>query len=74
MNNEQIKQLALQNGFKLKKQSDGTMDLNPYVYDFARALLNSYAYDVLRSLNGNRGVPKLKEQQVKKAPSVLVEE
>lgn len=40
MSNEQIKQLALQHGFKLKEQPDGTVDLNPYVYDFARALIN----------------------------------
>ena len=39
MTNNQIKELALANGFKLKEQSDGTMDLNPYVYDFARALM-----------------------------------
>lgn len=36
-----IRELALQKGFKLKPQPDGTMDLNPYVYDFAQALLNS---------------------------------
>jgi hypothetical protein len=39
MNNEMIEQIALANGFKLKKQPDGSMALNPYVYDFARALL-----------------------------------
>ena len=39
MNNVTIKRIALANGFKLKKQSDGEMDLNPYVYDFARALI-----------------------------------
>ena len=61
MTNEQIKHLALQNGFKLKEQPDGTMDLNPYVYDFAVALLNSYAYEVLGSLSGNRVNPKLKD-------------
>ena len=36
---EKIKQIALANGFKLKEQHDGHMDLNPYVYDFAEALL-----------------------------------
>ena len=35
----QIKKVALENGFKLKAQSNGTLDLNPYVYDFAKALL-----------------------------------
>ena len=41
MTNEQIKEIALANGFKLKEQPNGDMDLNPYVYDFARALLDS---------------------------------
>ena len=36
MTNEQIKEIALANGFKLKEQPSGEMDLNPYVYDFAR--------------------------------------
>lgn len=36
---EKIKQIALANGFKLKEQPDGSIDLNPYVYDFAEALL-----------------------------------
>ena len=38
MTNEQIKEIALANGFKLKEQPNGEIDLNPYVYDFARAL------------------------------------
>ena len=38
MNKQKIKELALANGFKLKQQTDGTEDLNPYVYDFAAAL------------------------------------
>jgi len=37
--NDQIKEIALANGFKLKEQPSGEMDLNPYVYDFARALV-----------------------------------
>lgn len=39
MINDRVKELALANGFKLKQQPDGSEDLNPYVYDFARALL-----------------------------------
>lgn len=39
MNKQSIKELALANGFKLKEQPDGSMDLNPYVYDFALALI-----------------------------------
>lgn len=34
-----IKELALANGFKLKEQPDGSMELNPYVYEFAQALI-----------------------------------
>lgn len=41
MNNQRIKALALQHGFKLKEQRSGEMDLNQYVYDFAWALLQS---------------------------------
>lgn len=36
-----IQKLALANGFKLKEQADGSMALNPYVYEFAEALLKS---------------------------------
>lgn len=38
MDLEKIKELALANGFKLKEQADGSMDLNAYVYDFANAI------------------------------------
>lgn len=34
-----IKQLALNEGFKLKQQPDNTMELNPYVYIFADKLV-----------------------------------
>lgn len=37
----QIREIALANGFKLKKQMpSGEEDLNPYVYEFAYELLN----------------------------------
>lgn len=39
MTNEQIKQIALACGFNLREQPDGTRDLNPYVYTFARELI-----------------------------------
>lgn len=42
MINDQIKEIALANGFKLKEQLDGSMDLNPYVYEFSRALIAEY--------------------------------
>lgn len=38
MDIEKIKELALANGFKLKEQANGNMDLNAYVYDFANAI------------------------------------
>lgn len=40
MNKYEIKQLAIECGFKLKQQPDGGMDLNPYVYQFAERLLS----------------------------------
>lgn len=38
MDIQRIKELALINGFKLKEQASGNMDLNAYVYDFANAI------------------------------------
>ena len=38
MDIQKVKELALANGFKLKEQADGSMDLNAYVYDFADAI------------------------------------
>lgn len=44
LSKETIRQIALDNGFKLKEQTDGSMDLNPYVYNtffaFESRLLN----------------------------------
>lgn len=34
-----IRELALANGFSLKEQASGSMDLHSYVYEFANALL-----------------------------------
>ena len=39
MNKRYIKEVALECGFKLKEQPDGSMDLNPYVYTFADKLI-----------------------------------
>lgn len=54
---EQIKELALRTGFKLKEQPDGTMDLNPYVYDFASVVFAKGAItvfdDILADLEAN---------------------
>lgn len=38
MKNEDIQKLALECGFSLKKQPSGIMDLNPYVYEFAKKI------------------------------------
>ncbi|MEJ7938159.1 hypothetical protein WKH77_10240 [Acinetobacter baumannii] len=39
MNKEIVKKIALENGFKLKEQANGSLDLNPYVYVFANKLI-----------------------------------
>ena len=39
LSNEEIREVALANGFKLKVQKGGGMDLNPYVYTFVRAII-----------------------------------
>lgn len=39
ISNDLIQQIALDNGFQLKDQPDGTKDLHPYVYNFARSLV-----------------------------------
>lgn len=46
MTREQIKAIYLANGFKEKDQGEGRMDLNPYVYDAARALLTAQLADL----------------------------
>ena len=38
METSKIKEIALANGFSLKQQASGNMDLNAYVYDFANAI------------------------------------
>jgi hypothetical protein len=38
MTKDEIKALAIECGFTLREQPDGSMDLNPYVYDFAEKL------------------------------------
>lgn len=39
MDAQKIKEIALANGFSLKQQTSGNMDLHSYVYEFAEALL-----------------------------------
>ncbi|WP_151675931.1 hypothetical protein [Acinetobacter soli] len=43
---EKVKKLALENGFKLKEQASGNLDLNSYVYDFAEALLKNQQAEI----------------------------
>lgn len=45
-----IKAIALSSGFKLKEQPDGDMDLNPYVYEFAKLLELAVLYDRNREI------------------------
>lgn len=45
MTREEIKQLALKSGFKLKPHPDGSEDLNPYVYEFAVKIYRRGAED-----------------------------
>lgn len=40
MTNGEIERIAIANGFNLKMQPDGSMTLNPYVFNFARAMLS----------------------------------
>ena len=43
---EQVKDIALRSGFKLKEQPNGEMDLNPYVYEFAELFIKVVAHDL----------------------------
>ena len=58
MTNDQIKELALANGFKLKGQPNGEMDLNPYVYEFASVVFAKGVItvfdDILTDLEANK--------------------
>ena len=45
MEKSRIKAIALSSGFKLKEQPNGNMDLNPYVYEFAKLLELAVLYD-----------------------------
>ena len=45
-----IKAMALSSGFKLREQPDGNMDLNPYVYEFAKLLELAVLYDRNREI------------------------
>ena len=51
MNRDLVYRTALANGFNLKEQPDGTMDLNPYVYEFTGQLIGC-AFDEIDKLRG----------------------
>lgn len=51
MNKQDIKALFLAHGYKEKPQPDGTIDLNPYVYEAAEALIRR----VVSNLDGYAG-------------------
>ena len=67
MTNDQIKELAIAYGFKLKEQADGNMDLNPYVYDFARALILSRDETLFYFISKYRDQMNLQRNDVKQA-------
>ena len=50
-----IQTMALNHGFSLKVQANGQNDLNPYVYDFARALVEKALDDVFHPLPDKQG-------------------
>lgn len=50
---EEIKEIALRNGFELELQEDGSMGLHEYVYKFARELSNLGA---IRHLTANKRI------------------
>lgn len=50
MEKSRIKAIALSSGFKLKEQPNGEMDLNPYVYKFAKLLELAVLYDKNREI------------------------
>ena len=45
LSKEEVTKLAIANGFKLKTQPDGTEGLNPYVFDFAAALIEQHKHN-----------------------------
>ena len=51
MNRSTIKELALSMGFSLKKQPNGELDLNPYVYDFAAEVIQKARNHVTVTIN-----------------------
>lgn len=62
LTNDQITEIALSNGFKLKEQPDGTMALNPYVFDFVRyCIKKNYEFTMAELLRVS--APNTQEQR-----------
>lgn len=66
MDIQKIKELALANGFLLKEQASGNMDLHSYVYEFANAIEQAAKAqavpNVQQALNDRLLVRSIKEQ------------
>ena len=62
MDIQKIKELALANGFKLKEQASGNMDLNAYVYDFANAIEQAAKAQVPEWIDVSDRMPKEGEE------------
>lgn len=76
MNKKRVRELALSNGFKLKQQPSGEMDLNPYVYDFADALLekaNERVKELEKELKESEDALDAAEQQLSSYENALEE-
>ncbi len=62
MNNERIKEIALANGHSLFTMPDGTEDIHPHVYEFARALMTDIVNDEIKEhqdcIDSLSGVPE----------------
>lgn len=46
MTKDEVRQIALDAGFKLKEQPNGELDLNPYVYEFSEQLIKGLKFPV----------------------------
>lgn len=53
ISHEKIKAIALNCGFTERVQADGTMGLNPYVYEFAMAMFAQGAGAIVTPQQGN---------------------
>ena len=52
LSNDDLKAIALENGFRTKDQGNGVMDLNPYVYDTMREVMRRTIIGLVLSGSG----------------------